>query len=43
MDKVNNLEFVRQIVIYDLNFIIIIIGENNFYVFSVEKESNYNW
>lgn len=42
-DKANNSEFARKITIYDPNSTMTTTEENNFYVLSAEKESEYKW
>lgn len=42
-DKANNSEFSRKITIYDPNSTMTTTEENNFYVLSAEKESEYKW
>lgn len=42
-DKANNSEFARKITVYDPNSTMTTTEENNFYVLSAEKESEYKW
>lgn len=42
-DKANNSEFARKITIYYPNSTMTTTEENNFYVLSAEKESEYKW